>query len=349
MGAGDLCLQLIADGIKAIHICRGKMILDFNGLASVDQLLKPDLVSFGEIAILALFQERFDLCIQRIQRLDVSGELIGNAGITGILRIGAHLLQFRPGSTCERLEGIRPSADNFVRFFLAIRPDGQQPIHPILRGLHIAGEVGFRHAEEGQTISTIEGFGCGVLPVFSGLSHTLQRFTRLLRAGYIIPNGNGGGDSCGSDGYPHSRGLAQHGHEPLKAAARFSHSGGELADACGDYADALCDLGEAQHDRAGGSSDGSELDDLHALCFIHRHELVKQLVRAIDQVVDGGIEVITEGLPEKDSLVLQVGQSAGSGGIALARFCGERGIFFPRFIGGDLRFSEQLIGVDGAE
>lgn len=40
MGAGDLGLQLMPDGVKTICIRRGELVLDFNGLAGIDELLK---------------------------------------------------------------------------------------------------------------------------------------------------------------------------------------------------------------------------------------------------------------------------------------------------------------------
>ena len=171
----------------------------------------------------------------------------------------------------------------------------------------------------------------------------------MLCAGYIIPNGDGSGDGGRSDGNPYSRGLAQHGHEALEAAACLSHSSGKLTDACGNYADAFGDFRKTQHHRAGCGSNGGELHQLHALSLVHIHELVQQLVCALDQVVDGGIEIVAKGLSEQHSLVLQVGQLAGSGSIPLSGFFGQCSVFIPCFIGGDLRFGEQLVCVDGAE
>ena len=53
--AGDLRFQLLPDGIKAVHVLRGQVILDFNGLAGVDHLLQPDFFPFGQEAVLPLF------------------------------------------------------------------------------------------------------------------------------------------------------------------------------------------------------------------------------------------------------------------------------------------------------
>ena len=108
MGAGDLCFQLLLNGIEAVHISRGEVILDLDGLAGVDELLQADLIGLGEVSVLALLQQRFDLGIQRIQCLNVGGQLIGDGGITRILRIRAHLFQFRARGFRQRLEGVRP-------------------------------------------------------------------------------------------------------------------------------------------------------------------------------------------------------------------------------------------------
>ena len=53
--AGDLGFQLLPDGIKAVHVLRGQVILDFNGLTGVDQLLQADFFLFGQEAVLPLF------------------------------------------------------------------------------------------------------------------------------------------------------------------------------------------------------------------------------------------------------------------------------------------------------
>ena len=53
--AGDLRFQLLPDGIKAVHVLRGQVILDFNGLTGIDQLLQADFFLFGQEAVLPLF------------------------------------------------------------------------------------------------------------------------------------------------------------------------------------------------------------------------------------------------------------------------------------------------------
>ena len=51
----DLGFQLLLDGIKAVHVLLGQVILDFNGLTGVDQLLQADFFLFGQEAVLPLF------------------------------------------------------------------------------------------------------------------------------------------------------------------------------------------------------------------------------------------------------------------------------------------------------
>ena len=53
--AGDLGFQLLPDGIKSVYILWGQVILDFNGLTGVDQLLQADFFLFGQEAVLPLF------------------------------------------------------------------------------------------------------------------------------------------------------------------------------------------------------------------------------------------------------------------------------------------------------
>ena len=108
------------------------MVLDLNGLAGVDELLQPDLICLTEVSVLALLQQRFDLCIQRIQRFDVSGQLIRNRAIARILRVRAHLFQLLARGLRQRFEGVRPFRNDLIRFFLTVRPDSDQAVQPFL-------------------------------------------------------------------------------------------------------------------------------------------------------------------------------------------------------------------------
>ena len=62
------------------------------------------LIGLAEVPVLSLLQQRLDLCIQRIQCLNVGGQLIGDGGIARILRVRAHLFQFFAGRCSESLE-----------------------------------------------------------------------------------------------------------------------------------------------------------------------------------------------------------------------------------------------------
>ena len=95
--AGDLRIQLLSDFVETVHIRRGEVVLDLDGLAGVDELLQPNLIGLTEVPVLTLLQQRFDLRVQRIQCFDVGGELIGDRAVARILRIRSHLFQFRAG------------------------------------------------------------------------------------------------------------------------------------------------------------------------------------------------------------------------------------------------------------
>ena len=190
--------------------------------------------------------------------------------------------------------------DDLIAFLLAIRPDGQQPVQPFLRGLLVLDEILLGHAEEGEALAIpVERLRSRAFPLVSSFLHSLQRFAGLLCAGHIIRNGHSGIDGRCGNGQPYGGRAAQHAQKALDPAARLADRRGKLADAGRDAADALGHLAKEQQHRANGGSDGSILDDLLALGFIHLKELAQQIIRAFNQTLDGGIQIITDLLSEQ--------------------------------------------------
>ena len=308
------------------------------------------MVGFREVSILALLEQRFDLRVQRIQRLHVRRELLGHTGIARLICGVLQRLQFLAGGSRQALKRFRPVRNDFIRFLLPVRPDLEKPVQPVHGGLLIAGEVLLTHAEERQPFAlAIEGFGGGVLPLLRGLIHAFQRFPRLLRAGNIVHQGDRTRHHRRGDRQPDGRRLGEYRKESRPAAARLAHRRGELPNARGQRAHALGDLAHEQQHWPDRCRNGRVADDLHPLGFVHFEELVQQLARAVDETLDHGIEVVPDLLAEQHSLVLEVDQPAFRGGIALAGFFGQRGVLFPRGIGQRLRPGEQLRGVGGAQ
>ena len=150
------------------------MILDLNGLAGVDEFLQTNLIFFGEKAVLPLFQQPLDLRIHLIQRLDVRCQPLRDTGIAIFVSGILERLQFGARAVRQAFEGIRPMCDDLVALFLAIRPDGQQTVQPVLRGLLIPDKIVLRQAKEGQSFAvSIEGFGGGVFPLLRCIFHAL--------------------------------------------------------------------------------------------------------------------------------------------------------------------------------
>ena len=83
--------------------------------------------------------------------------------------------------------------------------------------------------------------------------------------------------------------------------------------------------------------------------FIHLKELAEQLVRALDQALDGGIQVVADLLSKQQRLVFEVRELAGGGSIAFLRFRCQRGIFLPCRVGHVLRTGKQFGCVGGTE
>ena len=109
--------------------------------------------------------------------------------------------------------------DDLVALFFTIRPDGQQAVQPVPRGLLIPGKIALRQTKKGQSLAvSIEGFGSGIFPLLCCVLHALQRLTRLFRAGHIIRQRDGARDYGGSDGEPYGRGLTQNRQKSLPAA-----------------------------------------------------------------------------------------------------------------------------------
>ena len=347
---GDLSFQLLPDGIEAVHILRGQVILDFNGLAGVDQLLQADFFLFSQEAVLALFQQPLDLRVHLIQRLNVRCQSFRNAGIAVFIGSILERLQFGARAVRQAFEGIRPVCDDLVAFLLAICPDGQQPIQPFLCGLLVLDEILLGHAEEGEALTApVERLRRCAFPLVGSFLHSLQRLAGLLCSGHIIRNGHGGINGRCGNGQPYGGRTAQHAQKAFDPAACLANRCGKLADAGRDAADALGHLAKEQQYRANRCSDGCILDDLLALGFIHLKELTQQVVRALDQALDGGIQVVADLLSKQQRLVFEVRELAGGGGIAFLRFRGQRGIFLPCGVGHVLRTEEQFGRVGGAE
>ena len=115
-------------------------------------------------------------------------------------------------------------SDDLIALFFAIRPDCQQSIQPVLRGLLITDKIAFRHAEEGKPrTAVVEVFRGSILPLLRRFLHTFQRFPRLLCAGNIVRQRDGTRNHSGGDGEPYGRRLAQNRQESLPAAARLAH------------------------------------------------------------------------------------------------------------------------------
>ena len=198
--------HLLSDGVKAVRFSRGQMILDDDRLTGIDQLLQTDLVTFGEVAVLPLFQQLFNFRIQSIQLVDISLQLRGHSGIAVGIRCSLQFSQRITGISGERLKGLRPFVDNFIRFLLTIRPDSQKPGQPFLRSLLFLHKVAFAHTEERQTFAVaVEGFSSGILPVFSSFCHAFECFTCLFCTGYIVGKCNRANNHSRSDRKPDRR------------------------------------------------------------------------------------------------------------------------------------------------
>ena len=344
------CFQLLPDGIKAVRVRRGEPVLDLDGFPRVDHLLQADLVSLGEEAVLALAQKGFDLSVQRVQRRDVGGELLGNAGIAAFVRRGLERGKLLTGRGGQRLERFRPGGYDLIAFLLAVRPDLKQPAEPILRRSGLPREVALAHAEKGQPIAfSIEGLRGGLLPLLRGFVHALQRLARLLRAGDVVHQSDRARHHRGGDRQPHRRGLGKHRKKARPSAARLAHGGGKLADARRQRPDALRHLAQNEQHRPGGRGVGGHADDLHALGLIHFEESLHEVARAVDEILDRGVQVVADLLGEEERSVLEVDEPAFSGGVAFARLLGEGGILLPGVDGQILRLGKQLVGVDRAQ
>ena len=66
--------------------------------------------------------------------------------------------------------------------------------------------------------------------------------------------------------------------------------------------DTLGQLAEHQHHRSGCGSNGGIADDLHPLRYIQIQEAVQQTVRAFDEALDRGIEIIAQLLSKADQV-----------------------------------------------
>ena len=322
----------------------------------IDQLLQPDFILIGEMAVLPLFQQPLDFRIHLIQRLNIRSETLRDTGIAVLVGGLLESRQFIPSRSSERFERICPVGDDFVAFLFAVRPHCQQAVQPLLRGLPAADKVAFRHAEEGKSrTAVVEGFRSSILPLLRRFLHAFQRFPRLLRAGNIIRQRDGSCDHCGGDGKPYGGRFTQDRKKSLPAAtqalgaARFAYLCSKFSKGRGHRAHALRDLPQRQQYRPGSGGISRELNDLLPLGFVHGKELLQKLLRAIDQAADGGIQVVADLLPEQQRSVLEILQLALRGGITLVRFLGQRGVLFPCAGRHILRPREKIRCVDGTE
>ena len=334
--AGDFRFDLLSDGLKAACFLWGQMILDFNGFAGIDQLLQPDFILIGEMAVLPLFQQPLDFRIHLIQRLNIRSETLRDTGIAVLVGSILERLQFSACAVRQAFERIRPVGDDFVALFFSVRPDSQQTVQPLLCGLPVADKVAFRHAEEGQPFTAaIESLCGGVLPLLRCILHSLQRFARLLCTGYIIRQRDSTRNHCGGDGKPYGGRFTQDRKKSLPAAtqalgaARFAYLCSKFSKGRGHRAHALRDLAQYQQYGTGCGGISRELNDLLPLGFVHGQELLQKLFRAVNETADGGIQVVADLLAEQQRRIFEVLQFALRGGVALVGFFGQSSIFLP--------------------
>ena len=184
------------------------------------EFLQTDLIFFGEKSILLLFQQPLNLRVHLIQRLNIRSEILRDTGIAVLVGSILERLQFSACAVRQAFERIRPVGDDFVALFFSVRPDSQQTVQPVLRGLLISCKITLRQAEKGQSFTvSIEGFGGSIFPLLCRIFHALQRLTRLFCAGHIICQRDGTRNHCGGDGEPYGRGLTQNRQKSLPAAA----------------------------------------------------------------------------------------------------------------------------------
>ena len=61
------------------------MVLDLDGFPRVDQFLQLDLICFGEVFRLTLFEQALDFCVHRVQLCNVGGQLVGNGSVASLI------------------------------------------------------------------------------------------------------------------------------------------------------------------------------------------------------------------------------------------------------------------------
>ena len=209
LGTGYLCLQLLADGIKAVRVCFSQVILDLDRAAHVDEFLHALLVLIRESAILPTLDQLVHLFVDGIQLGNVCSQAIRNRGVPIFICRSFQFLQFGTGGGRDGFEGILPLLHNGIGFLFAIRPHGENAIHPTL---HIAGfpfEVCVRHTEERKPIApAIESVSSSVTPVLSGLCHTFQGFSSLPGTTCIVHNGGSRRNRCNGNSHPYGRRFA---------------------------------------------------------------------------------------------------------------------------------------------
>ena len=104
---------------------------------------------------------------------------------------------------------------------------------------------------------------------------------------------------------------------PDQPPPAFAHGGGKLADARRQRADALGHLAQGEQHRPGGRGVGGHADDLHALGLIHFEEALHEVARAVDEILDRGVQVVADLLGEEERSIFEVDEPAFRGGVAL--------------------------------
>ena len=191
----------MSDGLKAVRVSGRQLILDLDLAAHLNQFLKALLVFFGQIPILPLLQELFNLCVNGIKGSDICSDAIGNISVSGSICSFLEGFKLCASSGSHRFEGICPLRHNGVRFLFTVRPYPHDTFEPRLHITGLAFEIRGGHAEERKTVAiSIEGISCSALPFFSGFIHTLQGFSGHFGTRSVVNDRNGGSNDSRCNG-----------------------------------------------------------------------------------------------------------------------------------------------------
>ena len=354
LGPGDLGLHFVENGLETLGLAVWlKFVLDDDSFPVVDKLLQADFLVIGQVPVLALLQQGFDLPVHAVEAVDVRLNLLGHAGVPGIFRCALQRLKLGAGGLRQGFPGIRPFPDDLIGFALAVRPDVDQAGHPgpgALCGVVIL-EVVLGHAEEGQPSAapSIECVGSGILPFICRIDERLRGLPGHLRPGDPVPQLGNTIHYSRADGQPHGGRLRQYGEQTGHPATGFADSGTEGAQPTGQLAEPRRQPSEDQDHRPGGSGEGREPRNLEPLSLIHVLQPVDELAYTLHDPLNGGAEIIAQGLSKQNGAVLQVGESALERGIALGRHGFQRGVVLPCLGGHLLGVGKQLTGIGGAK